>query len=467
MSVLKLSDVLRENENKRIDSDYFKKQFLEFFRNVKNIYPLGNFVKEGYRVVYENTKIIDSKEGKQKGFPYFLQATDLDTPFIKTDRLYYVDEEEWQRYIKGRIQKGEILDEEKGKIDKVAIVQDDFAEKTLVSGSLFKLSVNDKISKHILLSYLICKYGKAFKDRFKTNLLISYISKPDLYRIPIPKFSIEFQKKVDELFENIFKFQKQSKQTYTQAENLLLEELGLKDFKSSKEKVNIKNFKESFLSTGRLDAEYYQPKYEEIQKIMEHYINGYYFVRDVFNHETEKIERTEKKYYYSEISDVNISDGTIYFYLIPTEKLPVNGKMKLSFGNIIISKVRPYRGAVAIIRDAPANYVGSGAFTVLSEKGSYKKEVLQILLRSKPYKELMMKYNVGSSYPVIKDYDILNLPIPIIEQNIQQQISDKIEESFRLKKQSEQLLELAKTAVEMAIEVDEEKAMEFIEKSKF
>ena len=59
--------------------------------------------------------------------------------------------------------------------------------------------------------------------------------------------------------------------------------------------------------------------------------------------------------------------------------------------------------------------------------------------------------------------EIENVVIPIIDIKIQQQISDKIEESFRLKKQSEQLLELAKTAVEKAIEEDEDVAMRFIE----
>jgi chorismate mutase len=45
---------------------------------------------------------------------------------------------------------------------------------------------------------------------------------------------------------------------------LLLDTIGLKNFQPSRENKNIKTFSESFLATGRLDAEYYQPKYEEI-----------------------------------------------------------------------------------------------------------------------------------------------------------------------------------------------------------
>ena len=44
----------------------------------------------------------------------------------------------------------------------------------------------------------------------------------------------------------------------------------------------------------------------------------------------------------------------------------------------------------------------------------------------------------------------------------QEKFATLVEESFRLKKQSDQLLETAKRAVEIAIEQDEEAAMKYI-----
>ena len=52
---------------------------------------------------------------------------------------------------------------------------------------------------------------------------------------------------------------------------------------------------------------------------------------------------------------------------------------------------------------------------------------------------------------------------PNIEYARQKQVAALVEESFHLKKQSEQLLETAKRAVELAIEQDEEAAMRYIE----
>jgi restriction endonuclease S subunit len=452
VSEVMLSDVLTDNENKRIDSEYFKKYFLNFFNNVPNLRPLSYFVKDGYRVVYESTQIVELDEGKMNNYPYFLQATDLETPFIKTDDLFYVHEADWERYPKGRIKHGEILVEVKGNIEKVSIVPDGFPEKTLVSGSLFKLTINNNISKHVLLCYLISKYGVAFKNRYKTNLLISYISKPDLYRIPVPEFSSSFQIKIDDKFNFIFKYRKQSQVLYRQAECLLLETIGLSNFKPSEKATNIRSFKESFGATGRLDAEYYHPKYEEIEGTIRKYKKGFTPISNQFKQNKTAFDISEKQYNYIEIGDVNVGSGSYAFNMIDVAELPANAKIKAKYGNVLISKVRPNRGAVTIINESIHNLIVSGAFTVLEEKGSYKKEVLFILLRTPYYKEWLLKYNVGTSYPVIKDEDVLSLPIPLIDDGIQQQIAQLVNESFALRQESERLLAEAKELVEREIE---------------
>jgi len=73
-----------------------------------------------------------------------------------------------------------------------------------------------------------------------------------------------------------------------------------------------------------------------------------------------------------------------------------------------------------------------------------------------------LKPNTGTSYPVIVDNDILNLRIPVLSKKIQTQIQQKVTESFNLRKQSKHLLECSKRAVEMAIEQDEQKAINWL-----
>lgn len=55
--------------------------------------------------------------------------------------------------------------------------------------------------------------------------------------------------------------------------------------------------------------------------------------------------------------------------------------------------------------------------------------------------------------------------MPLIEEKVQTEIKSKINESFTLREESEKLLELAKKAVEIAIEEDEESALAYLDKN--
>lgn len=67
--------------------------------------------------------------------------------------------------------------------------------------------------------------------------------------------------------------------------------------------------------------------------------------------------------------------------------------------------------------------------------------------------------------PYLYPYDIRTFPIPLLDNEIQIQIQQKIMEAFTMKKQSKHLLECAKRAVEIAIEQDEQAALAFLEQS--
>lgn len=62
-----------------------------------------------------------------------------------------------------------------------------------------------------------------------------------------------------------------------------------------------------------------------------------------------------------------------------------------------------------------------------------------------------------------KPSDIEQVVVPILPLKMQRQISEKMEESFSLRRQSKQLLENAKHAVEMAIEQGEDKAVRWLQ----
>ncbi|MBA5248771.1 MAG: hypothetical protein FE834_04450 [Gammaproteobacteria bacterium] len=269
--------------------------------------------------------------------------------------------------------------------------------------------------------------------------------------MPVPILSKSFQLEIEKNVKDAHQKQTKSQQFYQDAEQILLTELDLVGYQP-KHQLTFSTTKREVQKALRFDSEYFQPKYFDIIESIENYSEGFDSVKNQFKQNNVLSKKDKSFYNYVEIGSVHISDGSIKSNLLDIADVPANGKRELSKGDLLVSKVRPYRGAVSFIDFEEENLLGSGAFTVLQEKTDYKKEVLMLFLKTVVIKELLLRYNCGTSYPVIKDEDILNLKIPLVKQSIQKKIADKVTKSHQLRKASKELLELAKLKVEQEIE---------------
>jgi len=458
ISVLNLSEVRNSIEDFRIHSEFFKKEFLNNEIKLKsfNSKPLSTY-----------SKISDGDHSKfpdnQKREVRYLQARDINNNFLEITSDVFVSKTYLEKNKRSLLKGEDILLSIMGTVGDITILPKGF--KPAMCNRALAIIKNIKgISPQFLFSYLTTKFAFIEIERLKNGGVQQRLNLDVLNKLRIPNLGVEFQKMIEITVLKAQETRLLSKQSYTKAETLLLEEIGLQDFTPSKEPVNIKSFKDSFGTSGRLDAEYYQKKYEDIENKIHKTKNGFTTISNEFEQITLKSKKDKIGYNYIEISDVNVSTGSCNSNFIKTNELPANAKTLVKKGDILISKVRPYRGAVTLINFEKEDLIVSGAFTVLreKEKSIFSNEVLKVLLRTKEYKELLLKFNVGTSYPVIKDIDVLNLPIPKISKDTQEEITSKIQHSSKLKKQSEHLLEVAKKAVEIAIEEDEEVALKFI-----
>ena len=323
------------------------------------------------------------------------------------------------------------------------------------------VSLKDSNDGCYLLAFLLTHFGQ---NQIKRSAMLSGQGKlelNDLRNYLIPNISKILQKGITDIIEKSIKLKGNSGDIMKSATSMLMKELKLMDWTYTNEPVSVKTYK-TVLSNRRLDAEYYQPKYDLILNKILSNPHGVTYIENEFEPNTTKISFDKPHYNYIEIGDININTGAYSYKELDVSNLPANAKIAANQHDILVSTVRPNRGAVAILDQDIPNLVVSGAFTVLTEKGDYKKEILALLLRSQLYRELLLKWNIGSSYPVIKDEDILNLPIPIVPQNIQIQLSQQVQESVKLRAESKRLLEVAKKAVEIAIEENEENALKYI-----
>lgn len=454
ISIKMFSEVIFDNSTLRFDSEYFKKEYLnlytKLFRNeCIKISSISSWATQGPNPNFDENGIIPCLTGRN-----------INKGFVNYNNPDFVNLFEYESLKKFQLKKGDILITLKGKgsIGKIGFVTDE--RKSIFSRNIGVIRSN-KIDSGFLDAFLLSTYGKKILERGETGGTgQSTLTTEYLKNIDVPRFSTEGE--IGKLVHKSIQILLNSQLQYNQAENLLLETLGLQNFEPSKEPVNIKSFKESFLASGRLDAEYYQKKYENYLKLIKSYSNGVEPLTNICQIKDSNFKPKEKfKYKYIELTNIGKSGDITGCTQDFGSELPSRARRKVSSNDVIVSSIEGSLGSCALITEDYNNAVCSTGFYVLkSEK--IEPETLLVLFKSYPLQNLLKKGCSGTILTAIGKPELEKIPIPIIENEIQNKIKEKIIESFRLKKQSEQLLELAKTAVEKAIEESEEVAWEFI-----
>jgi type I restriction enzyme, S subunit len=234
---------------------------------------------------------------------------------------------------------------------------------------------------------------------------------------------------------------------------------------SPEETVAVQSFTKSFLSSGRLDAEYYQPKYDEVEQHIKKYSGGWDYLGNKFLVETG--EYSEKYFQKSEnlkfyIRNTNISQGQINvdndYYVDPN-----NFSKLVQAGDILTARVGAIGSFGTVEKELSGSIYSDNVLSLrLIQIEHFLPDVYTLYFNTKPNRELMDKFSGGSVQPLITQTSIKSLPIPIFDFQFQQKINLRLHESFELKQKSKQLLEIAKTGVERAIETDEATAKTWI-----
>lgn len=452
---------VKENLSFRIDADFFRPDYLGIIQRIKN--TDYQCLKNDERKVFSGPfgSLLKSESYQDEGNP-FIRISDIKDVYIEREGMVFLDDQEFDRLKKYQLDINDIVFSKIGTIGRLSLVTEDLG-KVAISENNIGIKFLKKVearNRFYIFAFLLSKYGQKQILRLSSGNVQPKLNVSDIENLILPIASDSFTDTIYKLVLSSQNKYQSSKSLYSQAEQLLLSELGLLDWKPRHELAFVKDFSDTE-EAERFDAEYFQPKYEEIIGAVKKYKGGFDTIGEQFTLSKKSFKKIDdREYRYIEIGCVNISDGTMEAIILQGSELPANAKIKLQKNDVIVSKVRPYRGAIGIVDND--DFVGSGAFTVLGENGIINKETLMVFLRLKPLLDFSLKFNVGTSYPVITDEDILNFLLPKIIPEIQNQIKEKIIEMYATKSLSKSLLEIAKRGVEVAIEKDEKEAGKWI-----
>jgi restriction endonuclease S subunit len=453
---LRVSEVLEDNEKFRFDPEYFKKEYIVKLNKIKLF---------GYTLVNDNAYVTDgiheSIDFDSESIINLISAKSPKENIFDLSSNDYISEKQNKDNPRTKLQENDVIISTVGTIGNCAVVDSSILPANS-DRHVGIIRLNTDFKPYVLSTFLLSKYGRFQTLRESTGNVQLNLFIYKIKTLKIPNFSNKLQLKIETFVKSARKKVKKSKSLYEEAENILLKELDLLDFEPTQENIVIKSFSESFLATGRLDSEYYQPKYDEVIEKIKNYRGGFEVIESACNLKDSNHKPTNDKHYqYIELSNIGTTGDITGFTYNLGKKLPSRARRLVKENDVIISSIEGSLGKVALVTKVFNNSLCSTGFYVLNSD-KINSETLLVLFKNRMIQQILKQNCSGTILTGMNKDEFLNIVVPIIDLKIQIQISEKIKTSFQLKSESIELLALAKRAVEMAIEEGEEKALEMI-----
>jgi len=431
----------------RLDAEYYQPEyFIDFSKG--NWRPIGSFLKTC------QYGLSQAMNDEKKGYPMF-KMDDINYAFLFDDEVRYVDIPE-KIFNDFKLAKNDVLFNRVNSeefVGRTGIFKLDL--KSTFASYLIRLQIKDNsgIIPDYLNIFLNSKYGlKQIRKFSRRAVNQANVNAEELKEIKIPVLSINFQKEIEKLSNESWQNFELSESLYSQAEDLLLEELDLKGFKVEEDLSYVVNLSD-VKSSHRIDAEYFQPKYEKlISRIKNQNAKPLEKVIENVPARFNSMAEPEKIFHYVELANINSLIGVVDgFSEVLGKEAPSRAKRILKTGDVVVSSVEGSLEKVALVDKEQDGYLASTGFFQFRSK-EILSEVLLILAKSLVFQMQLEKQCAGTILTAVPKEAVKNVLIPILPKPIQQKIADLVQKSHEARKKAKELLDEAKQKVEKFIE---------------
>jgi len=449
LNVVKLSTL----ENHRLDPEFYKEEYTKIYSDLSKFSTefLGNlcFVTDGQHGYF---KVDEKSEIRQIIGENILSEFNI----IDKTTATRLDKSTHLKNLRSSLEENDLILSTVGTIGKVGVVLKEVLPAN-INQSVCRIKVEKKkIVDPIFLSiFLKSKYGQSQIEKYSTGQVQIGFYLHKVRNLIIPLIELSKQKEIREKGLESLDFYKKSVQLFNEAEELLLKELGLKDYQPKFQISFISNFLDT-TENGRIDADYYQPKYEvlkkKLNKFENHNLSDIAIVTDGDHGSPEYLE-----------------DGVIFLRALNVRKYFLDFKdvkhvaedyhknfLKRSIlreGDVVITKIGTI-GVSAVIPNIEANTTASvGKIRIKKEfLKEFNPYYLSSFFNTLAGKLLIEMDTSGSVQTGIILKTLRNLEIPKIEYSKQSTIAEKIKQGIKFKEEAEKTLEEAINQVEKIIE---------------
>jgi len=461
ISEVKLSEV-HDNSDLRMDSEFYRKRPLEICPSLR-WERIGSLLKTA-----QYGASIEMSEGGDDGSPIYrmneLHDLFADLRVSKRAALSRDDEKAFRLYDK------DVLFNRTNSFEwvgRTALYREYSKVSHVFASYLVRLVPNRQV---LLPEYLVLFLSSRagvwdVKRRARISINQSNVNASEVKEILIPLVSMPFQKSLASLMDQANQFRIESDESYQQAVDSLSHALNIPEEISNNHGIGYKSFAESFAVSGRLDAEFYQPKYDELFERI--HANAEY-VKTISELETFNARGLQPVYEeFGTLPVINsrhiLEDGLDYesFERTGSDFWESQKRARVKRNDILvyttganIGRSQPY------LADKPA--LASNHVNILRIKGEdplYVAFVMNSLIGRMQTERL----SAGTAQAELYPKDLSLFVIPFVPKKKQEEIVSLLLEAREKKAESFECLEKAKRAVEIAIEQGEEAAMAYLE----
>ncbi|WP_148654310.1 hypothetical protein [Paraburkholderia caribensis] len=456
------SQVLADNRDKRLDSQYFRRAALAADQLIlrHSPEPISSLSSEVRS--FGAYALTNEFEYQDEGIP-FLRGTNYSGNFINFSDVLHISDEAHRLLHKSEVRPGMVLLSMSGSVGSVAVALESWAYPINSNQDIAKI-VPASVSPFYLAAYLSSRYGRIQINRQPVGSVQQHVFLWMIERLQIPRFSGRLEAQVSATAEKAYLQHETAFDAVDVAENELISALGFANWTPPEPLAYSARAAEVFAS-GRFDAQYFMPAKEQVRQSLAALPGQLLSDRVDSIREQWVPDRAPAT---MRVRNYDVTDALVP--LLDAEKGPSFaadiGSMKKVFkdGDVAISRLRAYLKEVAVVRtgdDIPS--VGSSEFIVLRPKGTaISPETLMVFLRSAPVQTILKWCQDGSQHPRFSESDLLSISVPDAVAEVSVQITKIVEDGFTARYRAQKLLEAAKRAVEIAIEDGEHAAMNYL-----
>jgi len=462
-----LNYALAKNDIFRIDSSYFQKIFLQEEsvlreKGSKRLYELGASVKSFG--AYSLNNVVDYLDA---GVP-FIRGVNMKNGRVSFTDMLFISKEAHELLWKSEVKEGMVLLSMSGTIGDVAIATTHWPYPINSNQDIAKIDVQGVANPFVLYAYLLSRFGQNYLRREARGSVQQHVFLSQIEQLEVPKFGAALEVAIQRVLEDSECRFLTADQYIKASESKLLSTLGL-DTWTPPEALSYERSSREAFAAGRFDAEYFQPKYEEMISIVKKNRDDYELVQMGELSQPLKYGCSDKLDY--------IEEGRAFLRIADLENKRFNEKavLRVSSGiefspselvakdDVLISRSGTLGIAVPIGEELDGSSYGSYFIRSRPDTNRILPEYLSLAINSLFGKMQVEQMNTGGIQTNLTIPAIESILIPVGNICWQQKFVDMVIDSLMQRERAGELLTAAKCAVEIAIEDSEAAALDWLQ----